>query len=66
MWRRLLNSIALTTTTHRRPERVFNKTSTQVVAQMIDKYRIKIVQMELYNVRDPPWVRDRETKRKLL
>ena len=53
MWRRLLNSAALATTTHRKPERVSYVTSTQVVAQMIDKWRIKITQKGLYNVRDP-------------
>ena len=37
---------------------VSNGTSTQVAAQMINKYKIKIVQNELYNVRDPPWIRD--------
>jgi len=32
MWRRLLNSVALTTSTHRRPERVSDETGIQVVA----------------------------------
>ena len=32
IWRRPLNSAALATTTHRRPERVSDGTSTQVVA----------------------------------
>ena len=27
---------------------------------MINKCRIKIVQMELYNVRDPPWKGDQK------
>ena len=54
IWRRPLNSVALTTTTHRKPKRVSNGTSTQVRAQMINKWRIKMVQRELYNVRDPP------------
>ena len=58
MWRRSLNSAALATTTHRKPERVSDGTNTQVVAQMINKYRIKIIQKELYNVRDPPWIGD--------
>ena len=53
MWRRSLNSAVLATTTHRKPERVFDGTDIQVVAQMIDKCRIKIVQRELYNVRGP-------------
>ena len=58
MWRRPLNSAALATTTHRKSERVSDETNTQIVAQMINKYRIKIVQKELYNVRNPPWIED--------
>ena len=60
MWRRPLNSTVLATTTHKRPKRVYDGTSTQVVAQMINKCRIKIVQKELYNVRDPSWIEDRK------
>ena len=58
MWRRPLNSVVLATTTHRKLKRVFDGTGTQIRAQMINKCRIKIVQRELYNVRDPPWGRD--------
>ena len=54
MWRRPLNSAALVTTTHRKPKKVFDGTGTQVRAQMINKWMIKMVQKELYNVRDPP------------
>ena len=32
---------------------------------MINKCRIKIIQRELYNVRDPPWLRDGEKKEKI-
>ena len=53
MWRKSLKSVALATTTHRKPERVSDGTSTQIVAQMIDKCRIEIVQRKLYNVRGP-------------
>ena len=60
MWRRPLNNAILTITTHRETKRVSDGTITQVVAQMINKYRIKIVQNELYNVRDPPWIGDRK------
>ena len=42
MLRRPLNSAALATTTHRKPERVFDGTCTQVRAQMINKCRIKM------------------------
>ena len=54
MLRRLLNSAVLATTTHRKPERVFDGIGTQVRAQMINKCRIKMGQREIYNVRDPP------------
>jgi len=50
----------LATTTHRRPERVSDEIRTQVMAQMINKYRIKIFQNELYNVRDSPWIGNRK------
>ena len=60
MWRKPLNSIALATTTHRRLERVSDGISTQVMAQMTNRCRIKIVQEELYNVRDPSWIRDQK------
>ena len=54
MWRRPLNSVVLVTTTHRKPEKVSDETGTQVMAQIINKWEIKIIQMELYNVRHPP------------
>ena len=60
MWRRPLNSAALATTTHRRPERVSDGTCTHVATQMTNKCKIKIVQKKLYNVRDPSWIEDRK------
>ena len=54
MLRRPLNSTALATTTHKKPEKAFDGTCTQVRAQIINKCRIKMVQRELYNVRDLP------------
>ena len=53
MWRKPLNSVALVTLTHKEPVRVFDRTSIQVVAWTIDKWRAKTIQMEIYNVRDP-------------
>ena len=58
IWRRPLNSAISAIKIHKRAERVSNGTSTQVVAQMINKCRINIVQNELYNVRNPPCGRD--------
>ena len=63
IWKRPLNSAALATTTHRKLNRVSDGTNTQVVTQMINKCRIKIVQKELYNVRNPSWMKDRERER---
>ena len=64
MWRRPLNSAILATTTHKKPEKVSNETYTQVRAQIINKCRIKMVQRELYNVRNPQWEGDRRRERK--
>ena len=64
MWKRLLNNIVLTILIHRKPEGVSDGTNTQVVAQMINKCRFKIVQEELYKRRDPPWIKDLEKDRR--
>ena len=52
MWRRPLNGAVLATAIHRKPKKVSGGTSTQVIAQMINKWRIKMINAELYNVRD--------------
>ena len=52
MWRKPLNSVILTTATHKKIKKVPDGTSTQVIAQMINKCMIKMVQEELYNVKD--------------
>ena len=54
MWRKPLNNAVLVAVTHIRLERVFDRTNTQVVACIINKWRAKISQMRLYNERDPP------------
>ena len=64
MWRKPLNSAALVTTTHRKSKKVSDGIDTQVRVQMINKYRIKMVQRDLYNVRDPPWGGDQKKKKK--
>ena len=63
MWKRPLNSAALATTTHRKPKNVSDGTSTQVRARMINKWRMKMIQREVYNVRHPPWERIRKIER---
>ena len=65
MWRRPLISVALATTTHRKPKKMSDGTSTQVVAQMINKSRIKIVQEELYNIGYPPWIKEEGKREKI-
>ena len=52
MWRRPLNNVTLPTVTHRELERVSNGTSTQVEFQMINKWRVKIIQRRIYKVKD--------------
>ena len=54
MLMRPLDSVVLATTTHKKLERVSDRTNTQVRLQMINKCRIKMGQKEIYNVRDPP------------
>ena len=66
MWRRPLNSAALATATHRKPKRVSNGIGTQVRTQMINKCRIRMVQKELYNVRDPPLEGDLKNRERTL
>ena len=63
MWKRPLNSTVLATTTHRKPKNVSDGTSTQVRAQMINKWRMKMIQREVYNVKHPPWERIRKIER---
>ena len=53
MWRRHLNSETLVITIHREPEEVFDETDTQVKSQMNDKCKVKMIQRELYNVKNP-------------
>ena len=62
IWRRLLNSAALAITTHRKPKKVSDGTGTQIMTQMFNKCRVKMVQGELYNVRDPPRGGDQRNK----
>ena len=45
----------MATTTHRKPGEVFNGTGTQVISQTINKCMVKMIQRELYNVKNPLW-----------
>ena len=64
MWRRHLNSEALATTTHKKPGEVFDGTGTQVISQTVNKCRVKMIQRELYNVRNPLSEEDQRNSRK--
>ena len=59
-----MNSAALVATTHKRLERASDGTSTQVVTCIINKWRARISEMSLYNVRDPSGIGDWEICRK--
>ena len=52
MWRRPLNSVVLATITHRKLKRVSDGIGTQIRAQMINKWRVKIIQMRIHKVKD--------------
>ena len=64
MWRRYLNSQTLVITTQRESEEVSDGTNTQVKSQMNDKCRVKMIQRELYNIKNPLWKGDQENPRK--
>ena len=48
-----MNSETLIITTHRGLDEVFDGTDTQVESQMNNKCRVKMIQRELYNVKNP-------------
>ena len=54
-----LNSAALVAATHRGFGKVDDGTRTRVMTCTINRWRVKIDWKEVYNVRDPPKMRDR-------
>ena len=64
MWRRPLNNAILATATHKKQKKVSDGTNTQLIVQMINKCRIKMVQEELYNVRDLSRREDQKNSRR--
>ena len=54
MWRRLANSVALATTTHRKMEEMSNGTDTQVKIQMINMCKVLMTLRGLYKRRESP------------
>ena len=63
MWRRPLNSATLVIPTHRKLERVSDGTDTQVRVWMINKWRVKMIQMRIYKVKDSSWKRDQKKEK---
>ena len=63
MWRRPLNSATLATATHRASGKMADGTSTQVGAQIFDKWRVKMTPKKLYKVEDSSWREDRKIER---
>ena len=53
MGRKHLNSETLVITTYRESEGVSDGTDTQVKSQMNDRCRVKMIQRELYNIKNP-------------
>ena len=53
MWRKPLNNAALATPTHRGLVMVSDGTNIQVVAWTTDKWRTRIIRIEVFNVQDP-------------
>ena len=62
MWRRLLNSAALTAATHRGLKEVSDGMGTQVRIQVINKCKVQIIKKSLFNVEKPPWRGGRRKK----
>ena len=60
MWRRPLNSATLATATHRASGKVADGISTQIRAQIIDKWRVKMTPKKIYKVEDSSWRGDQK------
>ena len=63
MWRRPLNSVTLATATHKALGKVADGTTTQVGAQIIDKWKVKMTPKKIYKVEDSSWRMDRKIER---
>ena len=64
MWRRRLYSATLANATHREVGKVADGTRTQVKVQMINRWRVKMIQKGLYKVGDSPRKRGEKGERK--
>ena len=59
MRKKPLNSAALVAATHKGFGKMTDGTSTRKMTYTINRWRVKIDWKEVYNVRDPPRMRDR-------
>ena len=64
MWKRRLNSATLVNATHRELRKVTDGKNTQVRVQMINRWRVKMIQKGLYKVGDSPQKGDRKEREK--
>ena len=64
MWRRCLNSAILANATYRELGKVVDGISTQVRVQMINRWKVKMIQKRLYKVGDSPRNGDRKRREK--
>ena len=64
MWKRRLNSATLVNATHKELRKVVDGISTQVRVQMINRWRVKMIQKGLYKVGDSPQKGDRKEREK--
>ena len=55
-----MNSITLVAATHKKLEKATDGISIQAATCMINKWRAKINEKEVYNVRNPPGMGDRK------
>ena len=53
----------MATTTHRAPKKVADRTSIQVGAQIINKWKVKMTPKKIYKVEDSSWRGDRKIER---
>ena len=64
MWKRRLNSATLVNATHRELRKMADGKNTQVRVQMINRWRVKMIQKGLYKVGDSPQKGDRKEREK--
>ena len=64
MGKRPLNSAILATATHKEMIRVSDRTGAQVGVWMINKYKVQMIEEDLYNIEESPKRGDEKRKKK--